>query len=293
MNQAWHVHHSIANICFVFSDFGPRSLASTCAATSFKDLPWLSRNSLRSSISFAILEAEPFFFLPSPTPRCSRRCSSFVFSSIWLSDPSKEWEWYWVNCAPGSDGVTLKGCSALNVVSCLIWVCNDGSRMKFWFGFVSCCSDRVIISSGVYDNDAIGVCVFRGTNCCEGSAICSYCWIGWVLADATLVVDAQDLGLRQLLEPEVLDRGLGACGAIPVAPMRSKLCWLAECGQWFTGLDRRTENMAPMKKNWSKVDPKSQRWIFSNCFVSPASVVCRVLRQWVAGEIHRVNSNEK
>lgn len=52
-----------------------------------------------------------------------------------------------------------------------------------------------------------------------------------MLADAALVVDAQDLGLRQLLEPEVLDRGLGACGAIPVAPMWSKLCWLAEYGQ--------------------------------------------------------------
>lgn len=73
-----------------------------------------------------------------------------------------------------------------------------------------------------------------------------------MLADAALVVDAQDLGLRQLLEPEVLDRGLGACGAIPVASMWSKLCWLAECGNDSldgTGLERRTEIMAPVKKN--------------------------------------------
>lgn len=47
--------------------------------------------------------------------------------------------------------------------------------MKPWFGFVSCCSDRVIISSGVYDNDAIGVCAFRGMNCCEGSVVSWYC----------------------------------------------------------------------------------------------------------------------
>lgn len=52
-----------------------------------------------------------------------------------------------------------------------------------------------------------------------------------MLADAALAFDAQDLGLRLLLEPEVLDRGLGACDAIPVVPMRSKLCLLAEGGQ--------------------------------------------------------------
>lgn len=91
--------------------------------------------------------------------------------------------------------------------------------MKPRFGFVNCCSDRVIISSGVYDNDAIGLCVFRGTNCCEGSVVSWYCWIGCVLVDAALAVDAHDLGLRLLLEPEVLDRGLGACNAIPVASM--------------------------------------------------------------------------
>lgn len=49
-----------------------------------------------------------------------------------------------------------------------------------------------------------------------------------MLADAALAVDAQDLGLRLLLEPEVFDRGLGACDAIPVLSMWSKLCLLAE-----------------------------------------------------------------
>lgn len=66
------------------------------------------------------------------------------------------------------------GLSALNGVSCLIWVCSDGSSMKFWFEFASCCSDRVIILYGVYDNDALGVCVFCETNCCEGSVVFSY-----------------------------------------------------------------------------------------------------------------------
>lgn len=33
--------------------------------------------------------------------------------------------------------------------------------------------------------------------------------------------------------------------------------------------------------------------LFREPCVSGAYPVCRVLRQWVAGEIHRVNSNEK